>query len=112
MAAYEEPVALGAEIRRERTRRGLTQKALAIELDVAQPTVARWEKGRRPEPEFFDRIAGFLNKGRDVVIRLAHEPAEVDELEELVAAMGGRWHELEPDERKRLAARVRKLLEP
>lgn len=37
-------------IRSERTRLGLTQKALALRLDVDDQTVRRWEKEKSPIP--------------------------------------------------------------
>lgn len=40
-----------------RKRRGLTQKDLAAELDVARETVARWETGRRIDNDLLPRVS-------------------------------------------------------
>lgn len=112
MVSYNDPVELGTVLRLHREKLHLKQKDVATLLDVQQPTVHRWEKGRRPEPEFFDRIARFLDITRDEVIRLAHTPAEDDGLEELIAARGPGWFEKPIEERRRIVAHMRELLEP
>jgi transcriptional regulator with XRE-family HTH domain len=40
-----------------RKRHGLTQQALASQLDVARGTVARWETGRRIDDELLPRVS-------------------------------------------------------
>lgn len=49
---------LGAEIRRLRKENGFSQAALAERLGVEQPTVQRWETGKRePSLDFIDKMA-------------------------------------------------------
>ena len=111
MPSTNEPVELGNALLRHRKKLGLTQKQAAARLNVDQPTWHRWEAGRRPRQDFFDRLAEFLEVSREQVVLLAHEPAQPDELEELVAAMGSRWADLKPEDRARLAQRIRGLLD-
>jgi transcriptional regulator with XRE-family HTH domain len=40
-----------------RKQRGMTQKSLALVLDVARETVARWEAGRKIDDELLPRVA-------------------------------------------------------
>lgn len=40
-----------------RKQRGLTQKDLAGQLDVARETVARWETGRRIDDELLPKVS-------------------------------------------------------
>ena len=40
-----------------RKRRGLTQRALAAELDVARETVARWETGRKIDDDLLPKVS-------------------------------------------------------
>lgn len=40
-----------------RKQKGLTQKGLAAELDVARETVARWERGRRIDDDLVPRVS-------------------------------------------------------
>jgi len=42
----------GQELRQTRTRLKLTQEQLASHLKVAANTIARWERGEYPIPEF------------------------------------------------------------
>ena len=46
----------GSELRRLRTRAGLTQAALAAKLGVAPNTVARWERNERTITEPMTRL--------------------------------------------------------
>ena len=46
----------GSELRRLRTRAGLTQAALAAKLGVAPNTVARWERNERAITEPMTRL--------------------------------------------------------
>lgn len=112
MAEYKERVQLGSVISTHRRAQGLSQEALGKQLGVRQSAVSRWENGRRPEPEAFDKIAEFLGMHRDEVIRLAHTPEEDDGLEALIAARGPGWYEKPIEERRRIVDRMRELLEP
>lgn len=80
-------------------------------MGVHQPAVSRWETGRRPEVQYFDALAEYLELDRDEVVRLAHTPAEDDGFDDLVAAMGERWADLPSEDQRRLAKRIRQLLE-
>lgn len=112
MPSYNEPVELGTILRRHRVALKLTQKDVGERLGVKQATVARWESGRRPEPEYFDGIAGFLELPRDDVLRFAHQAAEDDGLgDEIIAAHGGRWYYLPIERRRDIARQILQLLE-
>src|SRR5581483_5341986 len=63
-------------LRRLRTQRGLSQRALAAAIGVSQPLIVRTEKGaRQPDgPEEIDAVAGALQLGEeehDQLLRLA-----------------------------------------
>lgn len=44
------------EIRAHRTRLGLTQKQLAQDLDIAEETLSRWERGAQIQQRAFDKL--------------------------------------------------------
>jgi transcriptional regulator with XRE-family HTH domain len=51
----------GDELRRERLRRGLTQRAASRQLGVTESTVYEWEAGHRaPAPNKADRVRAWL----------------------------------------------------
>jgi transcriptional regulator with XRE-family HTH domain len=55
----------GRRIRYLRRAKDLTQAALATELDVSQPTVAKWERDKRtPSPAQQVRLAEALGVSR------------------------------------------------
>lgn len=51
---------IGEAMRRRRRQLKLRQKEVAEEIGVTQQTVARWEGGQRPDEEYVDKIAEFL----------------------------------------------------
>lgn len=65
---------LGQALRQERTRRGLSQKALGRRLGVATNTYQRWEDGSAPlSREHWFAIAEFLGIGVDEAVCMAYD---------------------------------------
>ena len=53
---------LGETIKRLRTANGLSQEALAVQLNVVRQTVSKWEKGTSaPDAEMLPKLADILN---------------------------------------------------
>lgn len=50
-----------------RREHGLTQKGLAMKLEVARETVARWETGRKIDDEYLPRVAERTGIARGVL---------------------------------------------
>ena len=49
---------LGETIKRLRTANGLSQEALAVQLNVVRQTVSKWEKGTSaPDAEMLPKLA-------------------------------------------------------
>ena len=70
---------LGALIRSERERRGLSQEQLARLLPCHRGLISKWERGlSAPDPVWLMRLALALDSGvlRDAAVRLALKPAE------------------------------------
>lgn len=69
-----------------RKQRGLTQKGLAVELDVRRETVARWETGRRIDDDLLPRVSERTGIARGVLrpdlAKLLDEPASSAEVAE------------------------------
>lgn len=112
MPEYKDVVELGTVLRRHRKAMKMSQNEVAVAVGVKQATVARWEDGRRPEPRYFDALAGFLDVERDLVVKLAHEPAAEDGLgDTLISAYGGRWYLLPLERRREIGDHIRELLD-
>lgn len=112
MPEYKDVVELGTALRRHRKALRKSQKDVAAMIGVEQPTVARWEKGRRPEPEYFEVLAGFLGVERDLVVQLAHQPAIDDGLGDVIVSAYGRpWYLMPLERRVRWAAQIEGLLD-
>lgn len=56
---------LSGRIRIARRRRGLSQEALARDLEVSKNTVARWEAGAQPRGATVAKIAAALGVSTD-----------------------------------------------
>ena len=73
-----------------RKEKGLTQTALAKELEVSTGTVAMWETGKRkPQFEMFDKLCTFFDRSMDYILGISDVPqpavlteAEIDKLGE------------------------------
>lgn len=63
----------GIELRARRLALGLTQPALADELDVSQPTVSYWEKDKYPIPRGVDLDLHELEAERDQLVEMIRE---------------------------------------
>ena len=64
-----------------RKKRGIQQKALALEIGVSCPTVSEWESGKKdPSGERLQKLADFFGVdelvilGRNIVTRSEEEP--------------------------------------
>lgn len=68
----------GANLRRLRVARGISQATLAAELDVSAPSVSGWEKGRaRPKPDRMTALASLLGVPvTQLLVDVAAEPFE------------------------------------
>jgi transcriptional regulator with XRE-family HTH domain len=79
-------IGFASRLRSTRRSRGLTQKDLAEQFDVAQQTVAAWERGGRPDPSLFAKVTRFLQlRNEDELVRLL----EVDESRSRVRSLLG-----------------------
>lgn len=59
----------GRNIKNLREQKGLTQHELALRVNVAQPTVANWEQGKRePELSTLVTVAGLFNVTLDDLV--------------------------------------------
>lgn len=66
---------IGALIRRLRTQQGLTQRQLAVQLDISDKAVSKWERGQGcPDVSLLPRLAQTL--GVEVEGLLAGELSE------------------------------------
>ncbi|MGI8517931.1 MAG: helix-turn-helix transcriptional regulator [Acidimicrobiia bacterium] len=73
-AAAREAFELGARVRAERERLGLTQAELALRMGTNQPTVARLEAGGvTPSLDTLHRVAEAL--GMELVVDFRHAPS-------------------------------------
>lgn len=69
-----EAITLGARVRNERERHGLTQAELAVRMETTQPAVARLEAGGvTPSLDTLRRVADAL--GLELIIDF-HQPAQ------------------------------------
>jgi transcriptional regulator with XRE-family HTH domain len=76
---------IGANILRERQRRGLTQRQLADALDVDTMQISRWERGaHRPSAMHETRLAALLFDGNHAAL-YREDPNGDDEPAEAVA---------------------------
>ena len=68
----------GANLKRLRIARGLSQSDVAAELDVSAPSISGWEKGRaRPKPDRLTALAALLGVPvTQLLVDLASEPYE------------------------------------
>jgi transcriptional regulator with XRE-family HTH domain len=66
----------GANLKRLRIARGLSQAAVAAEMDVSAPSISGWEKGRaRPKPDRMTALAALLGVPvTQLLVDLASEP--------------------------------------
>ena len=61
-----------------RQQRGLTQKALSVDLFVSQQTVAKWELGTSsPNPEMLASIARYFGVSSEYLLGLSDEPTYI-----------------------------------
>ncbi len=73
----DEPGAFGAMIRRARSARGLTQRALAGRLGVSQALLSAWESETNlPRPSKLPEIAAALGLERDALEAAHHRAAQ------------------------------------
>ncbi len=56
-----------------RKRRGLTQEALAVQLNVTPQAVSKWEKGSYPDGDLLPQISRVLDVSLDVLFGLQEE---------------------------------------
>lgn len=69
---------IGANIRRLREERGISQEELARRIDVSRPAVSSWEKGKaEPSATALARIARVLNVSCDMLLGNAHDYKKV-----------------------------------
>ncbi len=68
----------GANLKRLRIARGLSQAAVAAEMEVSAPSISGWEKGRaRPKPDRMTALAALLGVPvTQLLVDLASEPYE------------------------------------
>ncbi len=66
---------LAAQLVKYRKARGLTQEALASQLNVTPQAVSKWEKGGYPDAELLPAIARALDVSLDVLFGLRSEEA-------------------------------------
>lgn len=85
---------IGKEIRRLRKLRGLSQARLAEILGVEQPTVQRWETGKRePSLDFIDKIAQALGASLSELVASDSLTALGPRLFVKGKVAAGSWHE-------------------
>lgn len=99
-------------IRKLRTGRGLTQRALAEALNVAQNTVSQWELGSRSlDSDSLARLAAFFGVSSDNILGLPETPVMMSDFEfALHEEVKGLTSE-DKDELLRMARRMRELME-
>ena len=91
-------------IRELRKKKGISQKVLAIELSVSQPTVCDWEKGVKiPGSENLKKLANYFGVSIDYL--LGRNENDDLQIEKLTA-------EYDRELRKRIIDRVKKLPDP
>ncbi len=79
---------MGKEIRRLRNDRGLTQEALAAELNVSPQTVSKWECGNRiPDVQLLPEIAVYFGVTIDQLFAMTPEQ-RMDRIENHIYAHG------------------------
>ena len=78
---------LGEVIRRERVKRGWTQRELAVATGMAQANISMLEANRRPNPsaETLQRLASAFNITVDDLLQAANHSTDVFPAEELLA---------------------------
>ncbi len=62
-----------AQLMKYRKQKGMTQEALAKQLNVTPQAVSKWEKGGYPDGELLPEIARILNVSLDVLFGLREE---------------------------------------
>lgn len=94
-------IAFSTSLRRERSRRGLTQAGAAQILGVKQGSYSRWESGRAtPREEHHSLLTGFLGVTTDEIVDLVHpthETGSIDALETAIAALRAEVEQLRDD---------------
>lgn len=60
----------GKKVRELRTAAGLSQEKLAEQLEIAEKTVQRYEKGLRPDTYGLAKLASFFNVSADYLLGL------------------------------------------
>ena len=71
---------LGNNIKKARQEAGMTQKALAEELDVYQKDISRWENGvLAPSVITFRKICLILNASADEILELNARDTQLKE---------------------------------
>ena len=58
----------GKKVRELRTAAGLSQEKLAEQLEIAEKTVQRYEKGLRPDTYGLAKLASFFNVSADYLL--------------------------------------------
>jgi len=75
---------LGERIRHLRDRQNLSQKQLAIQLNISNVQLSRYESGdRTPDPEIIVHIACFFNVSTDYLLGRQNQlPSKIDNTED------------------------------
>ncbi len=96
-------------IKELRIKKGLFQKDLASELQVAQNTLSYWEKGKfQPDNEMLQKIADFFNVSVDYILGRTDEPFSVNQqLSGLDFALYGETKDLTDEEKQDILDYVR-----
>ncbi len=61
LRAVPSPEPFGPLLKRHRRADGLTQAELGDRIGAAQQTIGAWERGERPQPRYFPKLAEYLS---------------------------------------------------
>lgn len=65
-----------------RKKAGLTQKNIADNFNIKQPTYAQWEQGKRqPSKETLEKFASYFNVSTDYLLGKTDNPSPVSEID-------------------------------
>ena len=95
---HDAPVTIGALLRAERHKRGISQDEACEVFGVRQATLSRWEKNQTvPIARHWTKIGRFLHITRDEVVELASQAIDTragEHLPEQVESLGREVKEL------------------
>ena len=99
-------------LKKLRAERGLTQRALAEALNVAQNTISQWERGSRSlDSGSLARLSAFLGVSSDNILGLSEAPVMMSDFEFALHEEVKNLTSEDKNELLHMARRMRELME-